>query len=415
MHIRFILQTSFKAIKTNKSRSALTILGIVIGISSIVLIMSIGQGAESLILREVEMLGGNFVQINPGKEAKGPSDMANSLLLDSLKERDIKALKNKSNVPDLREITPSLMVPGSVSYKGEIYRPIILGWTADWLGKLYNIYPEQGDYFTEDDIKSMAAVAVVGQKVKEELFGSADAVGEKIKIKNKYFRIVAVLPASGSVSSFMDVDKFIVIPYSVAQKYILGVDYYQEIHIMAESEEAVPRMVEDIKLTLRDLHDIDNPADDDFNITTQGDIIDTIKLVTDVLTILLTSVAAISLVVGGVGIMNIMLVSVTERTQEIGLRKALGATSKNVLTQFLIESIILTVMGGMVGIVLGISFSFLSSLVLAKVVGSGWQFSISVPAIFLGLGVASSVGLIFGFYPARKAAKLSPIEALRHE
>ena len=184
---------------------------------------------------------------------------------------------------------------------------------------------------------------------------------------------------------------------------------------MAQSEAVVPRMVEDIKLTLRDLHDIDNSEDDDFNVTTQGDIIDTIKLVTDVLTILLTSVAAISLVVGGVGIMNIMLVSVTERTQEIGLRKALGATSKNVLTQFLIESIILTAMGGIIGIILGIGFSFLSALVLANAVGPGWQFSVSIQAIFLGLGVAGSVGLIFGFYPARKAAKLSPIEALRHE
>ncbi len=415
MHIRFILQTSLKAIITNKSRSVLTVLGIVIGISSIVLIMSIGQAAESLILREVETLGGNFVQINPGKEMKGPSDMATNLLLDSLKERDIKALKNKSNVPDLKDITPSLMVPSSVSYKGEIYRPTILGWTADWLGKLYDIYPAEGNYFTEDDIKSRRAVAVIGQKVKEELFGSADAIGEKIKIKNKYFRIVAILPPSGSVSSFMDVDKFIVIPYSVAQKYILGIDYYQEIHIMAQSEAVVPRMVEDIKLTLRDLHDIEEGEDDDFSVTTQGDIIDTIKLVTDVLTILLTSVAAISLVVGGVGIMNIMLVSVTERTQEIGLRKALGATSKNVLTQFLIESIILTAMGGIIGIILGIGLSFLSALVLAKAVGPGWQFSVSIQAIFLGLGVAGSVGLIFGFYPARKAAKLSPIEALRHE
>ncbi|MCF7906674.1 ABC transporter permease [Patescibacteria group bacterium] len=415
MHIKFILKNSLQAIKTNKSRSALTVLGIVIGISSIVLIMSIGRSAESLILREVETLGGAFVQINPGKDAQGPSSMASSLLLDSLKERDVEALKNKNNVPYLKDVTPSLMVPASVSYGSEIYRPTILGWTATWLADLYDIYPEEGNYFTEEDIKSLAPLAVIGQDVKKELFGSANALGKKIKIKNKYFRIVAILPPSGSVSSFMNVDEFIVIPYTVAQKYLLGVDHYQEIHIIAESEELVPQMVKDIELTLRDLHGIDDPKDDDFNVTTQGDIIDTIKLITSVLTVLLTSVAAISLVVGGVGIMNIMLVSVTERTREIGLRKALGATSKNVLHQFLIESIILTIIGGIIGISLGIAFSFLSALVLGRVVGPNWQFVVSIESMFLGLGVAGSVGLIFGYYPARKAARLSPIEALRHE
>ncbi|MDD4996274.1 MAG: ABC transporter permease [Patescibacteria group bacterium] len=415
MKIKYSLKTVLIGLKTNKARSFLTILGIVIGITSIILIMSIGQSAESLILNEVKSLGGNFVQINPGKEVKGPQDMADTLFNDSLKERDIKALKNKNNVPDLEEITPSLMVPGSVSYKGETYKPTILGWTADWMAKLYNIYPGEGEYFTEEDIKSLAAVAVIGAKVKEDLFGTADALGEKIKIKDKYFKVVAIFPAKGQVSSFMDIDKFVLIPYTTAQKYLLGIDYYQEIHVMAKNEESVPNMVEDIKLTLRDLHNIDDPEDDDFHITTSEEMIETISLITGILTVLLTSVAAISLVVGGVGIMNIMLVAVTEKTWEIGLRKAIGARGKDIMVHFLIESIILTIVGGLIGVGLGIGLSYLASLVLAKQLSQNWQFVISFPSILLGLGVAGSIGIIFGLYPAKKASKKSPIEALRYE
>ncbi len=415
MKIKYTFRTVLIGLKTNKSRSFLTILGIVIGITSIILIMSIGQSAEGLILNEVKSLGGNFVQINPGKEMKGPQDMADTLFNDSLKERDIKALKNKNNVPDLEDITPSLMVPGSVSYKGETYKPTIIGWTADWLAKLYDIYPEEGEYFNEEDIKSLAAVAIIGAEVKKDLFGTDEALGEKIKIKDKYFKVTAVLPSKGQVSSFMDIDKFIVIPYTTAQKYFLGIDYYQEVHAMAKDEASVPNMVEDIKTTLRDLHDIDDPEDDDFHVTTSAEMIDTISLITGVLTVLLTSVAAISLIVGGVGIMNIMLVAVTEKTWEIGLRKAVGAREKDILIHFLIESIFLTALGGVIGIGLGIGLSYLMSLILANQVSQNWQFVISFPSILLGLGVAGFIGIIFGLYPAKKASQKSPIEALRYE
>jgi len=415
MRIKHAFKNVFFGIKTNKSRSILTVLGIVIGITSIILIMSIGQSAKNLILNEIRAMGGNFVSINPGKEMKGLQDMAGMMNNDSLKDRDVRALKNKNNVPDLEDITPVVMVPGSVSYGGETYTPTIMGWTADWMAKLYDIYPEKGEYFTEDDIKSLSAVVVIGETVRKELFGHAEAVGEKIKIKDKYFRVVAVLSSKGQVSSFMDANKLVIIPYTTAQKYLLGVDYYQEIHVMAKDESLVPGMVKDIEITLRDLHNIDDPENDDFQITTSEEMIDTISLITGILTILLTSVAAISLVVGGVGIMNTMLVSVTEKTREIGLRKALGARKKDILIHFLIESIVLTFIGGVIGISLGILFSYLTSLVLSQQVSQNWQFAISVPAILLGVGVASSVGLIFGLYPAKKASLKSPIEALRYE
>ncbi len=414
MNVKYIFKAALFGLKINKSRSFLTILGIVIGISSIILIMSIGQSGESLILSQVETMGSNFVQVNPGKQIKGPQDMIDTLFADSIKDRELKALQNKNNVPDLMDITPSLIVPGNISYQGDTYKPTIIGWTADWVGKLFDVYPEEGEFFTDDDIKSLSSVAIIGSEVKDEMFASGRVIGEKIKIKDKLFKIIGVLPPSGQISMF-SLDKMVIIPYTTAQKYLLGIDYYQELHLRAKDEEAVPKMIEDIKITLRDLHGIDSPEDDDFSITAQSDMIDRIKLITNVLTILLTSVAAISLVVGGVGIMNIMLVSVTERTREIGLRKAIGATSKNILVQFLIESIILTVLGGAVGIVLGISFSYLASLVLVRIVGASWDFIISLPAIFLGLGVAGFVGLIFGLYPAKQAAQKSPMEALRYE
>lgn len=414
MKTKYILKSAFTSLRANKSRTILTILGIVIGITSIILIMSIGQGAQSIILNQVKSMGGNFVQINPGREPQGPMDMVDSLLMDSLKEREIQALKNKNNVPDLLDITPSVIVPGSVSYQGETFKPVIFGWTADWLAKLYNIYPNEGNFFDENDIKSLAKVAVIGSEVKKELFPSSSPIGEKIKIKDERFRIIGTLPPSGQLSGFA-LDKIVIIPYTTAQKYLLGIDYYQEVHVMAKSENLVPQMVEDIKATLRDLHNIKDSKDDDFNITTQEEMIDRIKMITNVLTVLLTSIAAISLIVGGIGIMNIMLVSVTERTREIGLRKAVGATEKNILTQFLIESVVLTALGGIIGIILGVAFSYLASLAISKALGSKWDFVLSIPSIFLGLGVAGFVGLVFGLYPARRASLKDPIEALRYE
>jgi putative ABC transport system permease protein len=238
-------------------------------------------------------------------------------------------------------------------------------------------------------------------------------IGEKIKIKDRTFRIVGILPDSGKVS-FMDVDKFVIIPYSTAQN-MLGIDYYQEMHIMATNEAAVPAMVADIQQTLRSMHDITDPKNDDFSITTQDSMINSIKTITTMLTVLLTSVAAISLVVGGVGIMNIMLVSVTERTREIGLRKALGATNGVVLLQFLVESVILTTLGGVIGIILGGTLSYTASTLVRVFTGYNFPFSSPIEGALLGIGVSAVIGLVFGLFPARQAALKSPMEALRYE
>ena len=400
------------SLRTNKSRSALTILGIVIGIAAVILVMSLGKSAENFILSQIQSIGAKTVVIVPGRQPKGPADVL-ATFTDSLKARDIDVLLNKSNVPHLSKIMPIVFGTQTVLYKNETYRPTILGVT-DLFADIYNIYPAQGRIFSEDEIRGYADVALIGSKVKNELFGTESALGEKIKIKGKNFRIIGIFDQKGQFA-FLNFDEIVVVPYTTAQQYIFGIKYFNRILVEADAEENVNRTVEDIKTTLRVAHNITDPSKDDFFIETQARAMETVGNITLVLTIFLASVAAISLLVGGVGIMNIMFVSVTERTKEIGLRKAVGATEKNILLQFLFEAIILTLTGGIIGIILGLSVSFLVSFVLSKTLILGWKFVFPVQAVILGLGVAAFVGFAFGFYPAKKAAIKNPIEALRYE
>lgn len=411
MRLTYSLKTAFQGLATNKLRSILTILGIVIGITAIILVMSIGQGAEELILDQVRGLGAQTVVVEPGREPRGPSDFS-EFFTDSLKEKDIEALRKKVNAPGIKEIAPLVALSATISYGNESVRSSMRG-ASELIGEILDIIPNRGDFFTEEDIKQSASVAVIGSEVEEKLFGNNDALGQKIKIKNKTFRIVGIIPKKGG--GLIDVDNMVFVPYTTAQKYLLGINYYHAVMVQAEPTADIDEVARDIKLTLRESHGITDPEKDDFHVTTQADVIQRIGLISNVLTILLVSVAAISLVVGGIGIMNIMLVSVTERTREVGLRKALGATEKNILTQFLIESVMLTCVGGIIGISLGALFALLTKIILTQVVKIQWVFSFPVSGALLGLGVSGIVGLVFGLYPARRASKLSPIEALRYE
>lgn len=412
MFLKDTFKTAFKGLKTNRSRSLLTILGIVIGITAIILVMSLGRGAQNLILAQIQGIGSKTIAIIPGREPKGPSDIMQTFS-DSLKEKDLVALKNKTNAPYINDVMPFVFGGESASYLNETYWVTIVG-VSELTPRILDIHSEKGVFITEEDVQNRAPVAVVGARVKEELFGKSEALGEKIRIKGKNFKVIGILPRKGQFS-FFNFDEGIAVPYTTAQQYIFGIKYFNRLIVEAVSEKMVPQTVKDIEATLRISHGVTDPDKDDFFVETQADAITRVSTVTNILTWFLTSVAAISLLVGGVGIMNIMLVSVTERTREIGLRKAVGATNQDIMLQFLVEAVILTIVGGAVGVFLGISFSFLSSLALSAYLTLNWQFDLPISASLLGLVVSAVVGLLFGLYPARQAAKKHPIEALRYE
>jgi len=409
MIIRSVFKISSKSLLAHKSRSILTILGIVIGIMSIIIVVSVGGAAEGLVANEITSLGADIIWIEPGREPEGPSDFTTALLSNTLKIGDIEALQKESNVPGLKDIAPAVVVPGSISYRGETYRPTIYGWNGEFFGRVFDIYPEEGVYFDNLDIKNKEKVAVIGNRVREDLFGESNPIGETIKIKGKNFRVVGVLPEKGQLM-FFDISEIVLIPYTTAQSQILGTDFYNEVWVQVNNVDAVDRAILDIEDTLRRRHKITDPDKDDFYVLTQQNLLDQIDSILGIVTALIASVVAISLVVGGVGVMNIMLVSVAERTREIGLRKAVGATGRDISMQFLMESVILTAIGGVIGVLLGAIISFVVSIAFTKFMGVAWEFAFPVWAAVLGLSVSSAVGLVFGYYPSRKAAeKLSQL------
>lgn len=414
MKLKHSFISASRGLRANLTRSGLTILGIVIGITSIILMMSIGVGAEKLIVSEIGGFGADTLYIRPGKEPKGPSDVGATLFSDSLKKRDIELLQRSGNVPHLEEIMPAIVVPGSISYEGETYRPTIFGGSAEFFSNAFNVFPSEGELFTKDDEKERASVIVIGSKVKEELFGESDAISKHVRIKDRKFRITAIFEEKGQGALF-DFNDLVIIPYTTAQTYLLGINHFHEVIVKVDNPENVAATVLDIEDTLRESHNITDPDDDDFFIVTQQGAVDQIKSILGALTLFLSSVVAISLVVAGVGVMNIMLVSVTERTKEVGLRKSLGATDKDILTQFLLESVILTGIGGVIAIILGSSLSFGAAFAIKNYTGLQWEFTFPFSAAILALIVSTLVGLIFGIYPARKASKKSPTEALRYE
>lgn len=412
MKLTHTARSAFQGLERNKSRSALTILGIVIGVTAVILVVSIGSGAQALILGQVEGLGSRTIAVIPGREPQGPSDAA-QLFSDSLKARDLDLLRRKENVPGGKTVMPIVFGSETVAYEGETYRATVFGGT-ELATEIFDLVPSEGDFIADDDVRSRADVIVIGSKVKNELFGGSDAVGERVRVKDRTFRVIGVLPEKGQVS-FFNFDEAAFMPYTTAQQFVFGIKHFHRFIVEAESDDVIERTAEDIKATLREAHGITDPEKDDFFVQTQADLASRLLVITSVLTLFLASVAAISLIVGGIGIMNIMLVSVTERTREIGLRKAVGARGKDILYQFLFEAIFLTGIGGVIGILLGAGLSFLTGILISQFVGLAWTFTFPISAALLGLGVSAFVGLVFGIYPARQAAQKSPIEALRYE
>lgn len=418
MTLKHSLTTALPGLHSNRSRSALTILGIVIGITAIMLVLSLGSGAQSLILDQIQGMGSRTIVVIPGREPSGPSDFAN-VFLDSLKERDLQSLKNTANVPSAEDVAPIVFGTVRLAFEDNTYQATVLGGGSkekdNILSQIFDIYPDKGAFFTADDVQSKAATVVIGDKVRDHLFGNdIEPLGKKIRVKDKSFQIVGVLGKKGQVS-FFNFDDMVLMPYTTAQQYILGRSYFDRIIVSALSEEAIQSTVRDVEDTLRASHNITDPDKDDFFVETQADLAARLKTITTALTLFLSGVAGISLFVGGVGIMNIMLVSVTERTREIGLRKAVGATNKDILLQFLSEAVMLTLIGGVVGIALGSFLSFIISLLISSLALTAWSFNFPFLGALLGLIVSAVVGLVFGLYPARTASRKAPIEALRYE
>jgi len=410
MHLKHTIKTAFRSLFAHKGRSLLTILGIVIGVSAIIVVMALGQGTKDLIIGEINQLGSDTVVVVAGTE----EDRMTGVQAKILKERELQAILNPANVPNLKMAIPIVSFSGRASYRGTTFNGLGIGTEAEFFAEMFSAYPNEGRLFTKEEIDSKSRVVLLGSKVKEELFGSSDAVGEMIEVGGTKFRVVGTFPVIGQKVAF-NVDNLILMPYTSAQTYILGTNYFAQIITKATSAELVDMVKHDITETLLSLHRINDPKDADFEVQTQQALVDQIGTIMSVLTAFLSSMVAVSLVVGGIGIMNIMLVSVTERTKEIGLRKALGATRGDILKQFLIEAVTLTVAGGVVGILFGTFVSWIITVVLQATVAPAWTFAFPLDAAILGVLVSAAVGLVFGIYPANQAAKRSPIEALRYE
>ncbi|PQL24978.1 ABC transporter permease [Veillonella tobetsuensis] len=395
---------AWASLVANKMRSILTMLGIIIGVAAVIALVSIGNGVKQDIQNSISSLGSNLLMVMPGAP-RTPGVRPTAGSMKSLKVADYEAIAKLDGVKAVSPMTNGAYV---VIYQNKNWTTSVSGVNANYLD-VNNWTMKSGRFLSNKNIQNRERVAVVGKTVAKNLFGDENPVGAEIRVKNIPFRVIGVLNSKGSGAMGNDQDDMVIIPYTTAMERVDGIDYLRMLYVVAKDENGIDRLQSDIENLLRVRHGIKDTNLDDFNIQNMNSIMETMEETTGTLTLFLGAVAAISLVVGGIGIMNIMLVSVTERTREIGIRKALGATYFVIVTQFLIEAVVISLMGGLIGIALGIGASKLISL------ASGMSTVISVPTIVLSFAFSMAIGLVFGIYPARKAAKLNPIDALHYE
>ena len=388
----------------NKMRSILTMLGIIIGVAAVIALVSIGNGVKQQVSDSISSLGSNLLMVMPGAP-RTPGVRPTASSQRSLKEGDYKAIAKLDGVAAASPFTSNSYV---AIYQSNNWTTTVSG-VSPSLQTINNLTMKDGRFITEENVQNRERVAVVGSTIVKNLFGNEDPVGKDIRVKNIPFKIIGVLESKGNSSMGEDQDDVVYIPYTTAMERVQGVDYLRMVYVSANDDNGINRLQADIENLLRVRHNIKDSNLDDFNIRNMQSIMETMQQTTSTLTLFLGAVAAISLVVGGIGIMNIMLVSVTERTREIGIRKALGATYNVIVTQFLIEAVVISLMGGIIGIIFGIGASQLISKF------SGMSTVLSIPTIFLSFGFSIAIGLVFGVYPARKAARLNPIDALHYE
>ena len=388
----------------NKMRSILTMLGIIIGVAAVIALVSIGNGVKQDIQNSISSLGSNLLMVMPGAP-RTPGVRPSQGSMKSLKVSDYQAISKLDGVKASSPYTANSYV---TIYQSKNWTTTVSGVSSNFQD-VNNWTMAEGRFISSKNVENRERVAVVGQTVVKNLFAGEDPVGKEIRVKNIPFRVIGVLNSKGNGTMGNDQDDTIFIPYTTAMERVEGVDYLRMVYVVANDDNGIDRLQSDIENLLRVRHSIKDTNLDDFNIQNMKSIMETMEQTTGTLTLFLGAVAAISLVVGGIGIMNIMLVSVTERTREIGIRKALGATYFVIVTQFLIEAVVISLMGGLIGIALGIGASKLIGL------ASGMSTVISVPTIVLSFAFSMAIGLVFGIYPARKAAKLNPIDALHYE
>lgn len=400
------MKIALKALNNNKMRCFLTMLGIIIGVASVITMLAIGQGSKDSIKSQISEMGSNMIMIHPGNMQRGGVRQSSDDM-QTLRVEDYEALQSQTSYVDA--ISPSVNSAGQFINGNNNYPSSIYGVAPDYLD-IRKVKVQDGEMFTEQDIRSAAKVCLLGKTVVDNLFGDGDSpIGKVIRFNKIPFTVIGTLEPKGSNSMGQDQDDVVLVPYTTVMKRILAIDYIQSLFCSALSEDMTDRAIDEITEVLRTNHKLKDGEDDDFTIRSQQELSEMMNSTSDMMTVLLACIAGISLLVGGIGIMNIMYVSVTERTREIGLRMSIGARGRDILAQFLIEAIIISVTGGVLGVIIGSLASWLVKLI------AHWPVSIQIYSVILSFVVCTVTGVFFGWYPAKKAANLDPIEAIRYE
>ncbi|MEB3041689.1 ABC transporter permease [Capnocytophaga gingivalis] len=405
MNLNNLFRIAWRAILLNKTRTLLTMLGIIIGVGSVITMLAIGEGSKKSIKENISKMGTNMLNIRPGAGMFG--GVRNNSDMQSLKLTDYLALKKEAKL--LKYVTPVVSGNGQAIVGANNWPTSIYGVNTEYL-PIREWEVEEGAMFGQDELDNLSKVAVIGRTIQKNLFPDGDSpIGQTIRFKNIPFKIIGILAAKGESNFGQDQDDIIIAPYTTVQKRVLAQTYLQSIVASAISENEAENAVNEVKKILERTHNIAANQENNFNVFSQQELISTFSSTSEMLTVLLVAIASISLIVGGIGIMNIMYVSVKERTKEIGLRMAIGAKGKDILAQFLIESVLISITGGVVGVVLGLLATYVVNTFI------GWPVSITFYSIVISFLVCTITGVFFGWYPARKAAELEPITALRYE
>ncbi len=406
MNIGNLLKIALKALNNNKLRCFLTMLGIIIGVASVITMLAIGQGSKNSIKAQISEMGSNMIMIHPGNMQRGGVRQSADDM-QTLKIPDYEALRDETSY--ISAVSPMVNSSGQFINGNNNYPSSLYGITPDYM-EIRKVSVADGEMFDEADIKSAAKVCLLGKTVVDNLFpDGSNPIGRVVRFNKIPLTVVGVLESKGTNSMGMDQDDVVLAPYTTVMKRVLAVDYLQSIFCSALSEEMTDQATDEITSILRSRHKLKDDADDDFDIRSQQELSEMMNSTSDMMTVLLACIAGISLLVGGIGIMNIMYVSVTERTREIGLRMSIGARGIDILSQFLIEAIIISVTGGTIGVIIGCMASWLVNVI------AHWPVYIQLYSVILSFAVCTLTGMFFGWYPAKKAADLDPIEAIRYE